>query len=437
LWHRYVPMSRTRRARTKGSCVRGGQAGAGNPLPGLSSKEATAFSLGSDAFQDVASVTGSISGTEAGLGPRFNLDSCGGCHIQPALGGSSPDKNPQVTVATLQGASNVLPSFITLSGPIREARFKFADPPRNSVRDGGVHALFTITGRTDAGGCNIAQPNFAAAVTQNNVSFRIPTPTYGLGYIEAIPDNTILTNAAANSQAKAALGIAGHVNREGNAGTISRFGWKAQNKSLTIFSGEAYNVEQGVTNELFPQERDETTGCMFNATPEDHVSFAPGPPKDASADVIAFANFMRFLAPPVPAASFPGATADSLFESVAATGVGCALCHTPSMQTGNSPVPSLSNQAAKLYSDLLVHRMGTNLADDIVQGAAGPDEFRTPPLWGLGQRIFFLHDGRTSDLAAAIQAHASSGSEANTSVTRFNALPAGDKQDIVNFLRSL
>jgi CxxC motif-containing protein (DUF1111 family) len=217
----------------------------------------------------------------------------------------------------------------------------------------------------------------------------------------------------------------------------------AQNKSLTIFSGEAYNVEQGVTNELFPQERDETTGCMFNATPEDHVSFAPGPPKDASADVIAFANFMRFLAPPVPAASFPGATADSilhgkaLFESLAATGVGCALCHTPSMQTGNSPVPSLSNQAAKLYSDLLVHRMGTNLADDIVQGAAGPDEFRTPPLWGLGQRIFFLHDGRTSDLAAAIQAHASSGSEANTSVTRFNALPAGDKQDIVNFLRSL
>src|SRR5689334_8614524 len=160
--------------------VRGGQAGAGNPLPGLSSKEATSFSLGSDAFQDVASVTGSISGTEAGLGPRFNLDSCGGCHIQPALGGSSPDKNPQVTVATLQGASNVLPSFITLSGPIREARFKFADPPRNSVRDGGVHALFTITGRTDAVGCKIAQPNFTAAVTQNNVSFRIPTPTYGL-----------------------------------------------------------------------------------------------------------------------------------------------------------------------------------------------------------------------------------------------------------------
>ena len=423
--------------------VRGGPAGAGNPVAGLGNRESSAFSLGSDAFQDVASVTGSISGTEAGLGPRFNLDSCGGCHIQPALGGSSPDKNPQVVVANLHGASNVLPSFITLSGPIREARFKFADPPRNSVRDGGVHALFTISGRTDAGGCSLAQPNFAAAVTQNNVSFRIPTPTYGLGFIEAIPDNTILANVAANSQAKAALGIAGHVNREGNAGTITRFGWKAQNKSLTIFSGEAYNVEQGVTNELFPQERDETTGCMFNPTPEDHISFAPGPPKDASADVIAFANFMRFLAPPVPIASFPGASADSishgkvLFESVAPGGIGCALCHTPTLQTGNSPVPSLSNQPAKLYSDLLVHRMGTNLADDIVQGAAGPDEFRTAPLWGVGQRMFFLHDGRTSDLAMAIQAHASSGSEANTSISRFNALSAADKQDIVNFLRSL
>jgi CxxC motif-containing protein (DUF1111 family) len=77
------------------------------------------------------------------------------------------------------------------------------------------------------------------------------------------------------------------------------------------------------------------------------------------------------------------------------------------------------------------------LADDIIQGSAGPDEFRTAPLWGLGQRLFFLHDGRASDLVAAIQAHSSKGSEANTSIARFNALSASEKQDIVNFLRSL
>jgi CxxC motif-containing protein (DUF1111 family) len=245
-----------------------------------------------------------------------------------------------------------------------------------------------------------------------------------------------------NAAAKAALGITGHENREGNTGTITRFGWKAQNKSLPIFSGEAYNVEQGVTNELFQQERDETPGCLFNPTAEDHTSFAPGPVNDVNADVIAFANFMRFLAPPTPVASFGTVSVASivhgkaLFQSVLDNGVGCALCHTPSLTTGVSPVASLSNQTAFLYSDLLVHHMGA-LADDIIQGSAGPDEFRTAPLWGLGQRLFFLHDGRATNLVDAIQAHSSKGSEANASVARFNSLSPTDKQDILNFLRSL
>ena len=144
--------------------LRGGAAGAGGPIPGLGNKEGQNFNRGKDAFEEVASVTGSINGTEGGLGPRFNLNSCAGCHIQPALGGSSPAENPQVAVAKLNGAKNVLPTFITSTGPIREARFKYANPPTNTIRDGGVHALFTIAGRTDAPGCNIAQPeNYSAA----------------------------------------------------------------------------------------------------------------------------------------------------------------------------------------------------------------------------------------------------------------------------------
>ena len=421
---------------------RGGAAGAGGPIQGLGNKEGQNFSRGQDAFEEVASVTGSINGTEGGLGPRFNLNSCAGCHSQPAIGGSSPAVNPQVAVATSMGQRMSVPSFITINGPIREARFKYADPPTNSIRDGGVHDLFTISGRTDATGCNIAQPDFITALAQNNVIFRIPTPVYGGGLIEGIKDSTILANKAANAAAKTTLGISGHENREGNTGTITRFGWKAQNKSLPIFSGEAYNVEQGVTNELFQQERDETPGCMFNPTAEDHTSFTSGPAKDVNADVIAFANFMRFLAPPTPVSSFGNVSAASithgkaLFASVASTGVGCALCHTPSLQTGVSPVASLTNQTANLYSDLLVHHMG-NLADDIMQGSAGPDEFRTAPLWGVGQRLFFLHDGRAANLVDAIQAHSSTGSEASTSVARFNALSPSDKQDILNFLRSL
>jgi CxxC motif-containing protein (DUF1111 family) len=146
---------------------------------------------------------------------------------------------------------------------------------------------------------------------------------------------------------------------------------------------------------------------------------------------------MRFLAPPTPVVRLEASAGSiawkALFVSLESTGVGCALCHTPSLPTGVSPVPQLANQTANLYSDLLVHHMGT-LADDIIQGSAGPDEFRTAPLWGLGQRLFFLHDGRASNLVDAIQAHSG---EASTSVVRFNALSTGDKQDILNFLRSL
>jgi CxxC motif-containing protein (DUF1111 family) len=119
--------------------------------------------------------------------------------------------------------------------------------------------------------------------------------------------------------------------------------------------------------------------------------------------------------------------------------VGCALCHTPSMTTASSSfTPSLNQVPVNLFSDLLVHHMGMGLADGVSQGTAGPDEFRTAPLWGAGQRIFFLHDGRTSDLLQAIQAHSSSGSEANGVIERFNnRLSPEQQQDLLNFLRSL
>jgi len=419
--------------------VRGGAAGAGGPLPGLTVKEGKFFDAGLNAFTEEQSVDASTPGTEAGLGPRFNLDSCGGCHAQPAVGGTSPEVNPQVAVATKNGATNILPFFVTSDGPVREARFKFANPPTNTIPDGGVHDLFTIKGRKDASGCNIDQPDFNYANNNNNLIFRIPTPTFGAGLIESIPDYLIVTNKGAKSAAKGALGITGHENREGNAGTITRFGWKAQNKSLVIFSAEAYNVEQGVTNELFPQERDETPGCQYNTTPEDHTKYEKTQPHRISSDAINFANFMLFLAPPTPVSSYGSVTADSIINGRAlftSDAVGCYLCHTPSMTTGTTTSAALSGKPVNLYSDLLVHHMGA-LADGINQGSAAGDEFRTAPLWGLGQRIFFLHEGKTKDLMEAIQMHSSAGSEATGSINAFNALTPTQKQDILNFLRSL
>ena len=123
--------------------------------------------------------------------------------------------------------------------------------------------------------------------------------------------------------------------------------------------------------------------------------------------------------------------------------IGCGNCHTPTLTTGASPFPALANQTIHSYSDWALHHMG-GLADSISQGLAARDQFRTAPLWGLGQRLFFLHDGRTTDLLQAITAHRSGNffslgtpSEANEVIEKFLQLSASDKQAILNFLRSL
>ena len=428
-------------------------------LPGLSPEEMMFFQDGLNRFMEIDMVTGGLESANQGngLGPRFNSNQCSSCHLQPFVGGSSPAVNPLYEVVNAHGATNQMPWFIAPNGPIREARFVQS----NGAPDGGVHDLFVITGRTDAAGCNITQPNFLPAgnpVTglggNRNVVFRIPTPTFGDGLIEAIPDSAILANVIKDAPTKRQMGVFGHpnanlggnVNRSANDGTITRFGWKAQNKSLLIFAGEAYNVEMGISNEVFPQERDELASCQTGNTTPNDTDNIPGPSDPPSATAVlsdagAFAMFMRMLAPPEPAAPTPSTQhGQALFVST-----GCALCHTPAMTTGKAATgvrrgtasAAMSNQQARLYSDLLVHHMGVGLADGISQGGAGPDEFRTAPLWGVGQRVFFLHDGRTSDLVQTIRYHASQGSEANQIVRNFAVLSAKDQQDLINFLRSL
>jgi CxxC motif-containing protein (DUF1111 family) len=435
--------------------VRGGTAGAGTPLKDLTTDETAFFQDGQARFAEIEVVT---KGSNNGLGPRFNSNQCFSCHSQPDTGGSSPAQNPLLAVAHLNGAKNMVPWFIVQNGPVREARFKKS----NGAADGEVHDLFVITGRSDAPGCNIAQFDFFPAGNpltgqdgNSNIIFRIPTPVFGAGLIEAIPDSAILANMKVDASLKSALGISGHanahlsgnVNRSANDGTITRFGWKAQNKSLLMFAGEAYNVEMGISNQLFPQERDETQGCLFNATPEDTLNFTPTPATSGNSntavisDIEAFADFMRMLAPPAPAPATPSSEKGrGTFARI-----GCVHCHTPSFTTGamiasgssTSPSAALSNQTANLYSDLLVHHMGRGLADGITQGGAGPDEFRTAPLWGVGQRVFFLHDGRTNNLVDAIRDHRSKGSEANKVVEHFNKLSTREQQEIIDFLRSL
>jgi CxxC motif-containing protein (DUF1111 family) len=452
---------------------RPGAAGAGGAFATLSTNEKAFFISALATFKEVDSVSGNLAGESgSGLGPTFNGNSCAQCHAQPATGGSSPGlispqnpiPNPQVALAKLDGATNSVPSFITTNGPVREARFIAVDPTTfQSPLDGGVHGLYTIQGRKDAAGCTLAQPNFAFELANANVTFRIPTPVFGLGLVENTPDATLQSNLAASASQKSQLGIAGRLNTSGNDGTVTRFGWKAQNKSLDIFAGEAYNVEQGVSNEVFPNERSAVAGCIFNATPEDHTNIGAGGTTTPS-DIINFTGFMRLSAAPAPTTSGTSQlNGQALFSSI-----GCVLCHSSSLTTAASPFTGMGNVTYHPYSDFALHHMGAGLVDGIQQGTAGPDEFRTAPLWGLGQRLFFLHDGRTTDLLAAILAHndnsgncttiqiteqfvdltngsiygpststQSCTSEANGVISAFRSLHSSQQQDILNFLRSL
>ena len=435
---------------------RAGSLGAGGPLPGLSGDQLEYFNNGLARFNQTDSVSGTIGGEPGiGLGPGYNATSCQSCHAHPAAGGSSPSlnaypnigPNPQVAEATADGALNTLPSFITADGPVREVRFPLAVSPSNAVTttpDGGVHDLFTIAGSNDAPTCTkgmMSQPDFAAEAARGNLSFRIPTPVFGAGLIENIDEDTLITNLANSSSV--ALGIHGTFNRSGNDGSITRFGWKAQNKSLLMFAGEAYNVEMGITNELFPDERGYPpnpipTGCLVNPTPEDLTVFDPSL---SLSDVAQFAIFMRYLDQPAQACGGTTGIDCGLAAAgqVVFTKIGCANCHTPLLTTTASEFTpaALSGVKANLFSDLALHRMGAGLADGITQGNAGPDQFRTSPLWGVGQRVFFLHDGRTSNLVDAILQHESPGSESNRVIENFERLALTDKTNLIVFLRSL
>ena len=484
--------------------VRGGPPGAGGPIPGLQPNELALFiegkartvqlesvcddcsdvTLGSDTGEDpnLATLTNS-----SGLGARFNGDQCSVCHQQPAIGGSGgflvpnpqdppgrrrKPENPMFDlIPHRKGGLNYVPSFITQYGPIREVRFQRKP---DGTPDGGVHQLFTVVGRSDIGspGCtaaNLPPTDFETQYRNGNLSFRIPLQMFGLGLVEAIQDQTILSNLASTASLRAALGIAGMPNRSGNDGTITRFGWKAQNKSVVMFAGEAYNVEMGVTNDVFPTSTDETAICnqgknepndITRTNPNDLRNQGFQNPLHILPDWLEFAIFMRQLAPPQPVPFSPSAQrGQQLFGTGGNNpGIGCFLCHTPVMVTGpGHETEALQNLEAHLYSDLLIHHMGRGLADNVTQGLAQGDMFRTTPLWGIGQRLFFLHDGRTSDLLAAIEAHASASgqdnagdsniqglhgnnyppSEATAVIRKFDALPAADKQAILNFLRSL
>jgi CxxC motif-containing protein (DUF1111 family) len=363
--------------------------GFGVPLAGLTESERAAFAAGRAEFT-------SIETPEEGLGPIFNGRSCVQCHGVPAPGGSSP---------------------VTVTRFGRQAGAGF-DPLE--ARGGSLLQRFAV------------DPALLERVPPeaNVVAERESTPLFGLGLIEAIPDEAILAGAArakpdgVRGRAAVVVDVATGERR------VGRFGWKAQHATLLGFAADAYRNEMGITNRFFPTENAPNGNvallAAFNrvADPEDAVDPATG-----RGDVDALADFMRFLAAPPRAAATAAAVAgETLFSQI-----GCAACHTPSMTTGSSPVAALGAKTVSLYSDLLLHDMGS-LNDGIAQAAARAHEMKTPPLWGLRASAPYLHDGRAATVDQAIRAH---DGEARSARNRYNALTPAQRQQLLDFLGTL
>ena len=364
----------------------------GDPLPGVTPVEFEAFRLGLNDFLEVET-------TEDGLGPAFNATSCAVCHSVPAIG----------------GASLILETRAAYRNPNGEVRALDADG--NTL----IH-LFSVPPH----GCQPVIPDDA-----NVIARRIPIPLFGAGLVEAIPDEAIRAledpldrdRNGVRGRAAVLLDVATGEQR------VGRFGWKAQQATLLAFSADAYRNEMGITNDLFRQEyayavsADRMQLCDVVPEPEDRPD-----PSTGRRGIDNFEAFMRFLAPP-PRAAVSDVVRDG---ERAFAAIGCTACHVPQLMTGPSANPLFNRRMVPLFSDLLLHDIGTG--DGIPQAAAGPNEIRTPALWGVRFRRPLLHDGSAATLEDAITRH---GEEAELARRGFLQLSEVDRQHLLAFLRSL
>lgn len=364
----------------------------GGPLPNLTPVEFEEFRLGLDDFLEVEA-------SDEGLGPAFNATSCAVCHNVPAIGGGG-------IIAELRaGRRNADGGFETLDAS-GETLFH----------------LFSLPGH----GCQPIVPVDATVFAR-----RVPIPLFGAGLVEAIPDETIRALEDPNDRDRD--GISGRAALVTDAATgarrIGRFGWKAQHATLLTFGADAYRNEMGITNDVFPQEAAygisaaQMRACDRVPDPEDIRD-----PLTRRRGIDNFASFMRLLAP-----IGRGVVDDEvrIGEQIFAV-IGCASCHVPALQTGPSANPLFHRRSVALYSDLLLHDVGTG--DGIRQAVAEPNEIRTPALWGLRMRRPLLHDGSAGTAQDAISRH---DGESVLARRGFERLGDADRAALLAFLRSL
>ena len=320
---------------------------------------------------------------EQGLGPLFNEQACSTCHAEPAVGGVGPD-----------GLATVL-----RAGRLTDAGF---DPTFRKHRiEAHAHSISEL-----GVACDRASGIPAGA---NVTSVRNTPPLFGSGLIDAIPDEVI--RAGAVPKGLGVRGVPNLVRGPDGSEDVGRFGWKADTPTLELFVAEAFRTELGLTSPLAP------AGPL--PPPSNRCPGESSASEIDRDDVRAVTAFIAGLPAPRPSGSQSAGAI--VFEET-----GCATCHVPTLKAGTRDVP--------LYSDLLLHDMGPGLDDAVVQGSARGRDWRTAPLWGLGDRTRFLHDGRADSLEAAILAH---GGEAEAARQRFTSLADDQLRDLLEFLNSL
>ena len=366
------------------------EAPAGTPLPGVTTYESEQFVLGQALFNRTFT-------PEEGLGPLFNQVSCSSCHDLPTSGGHGAEPVTKVSDFDERTGCNLL------------------------KEDGGdlLQASVVPALRT-AGILPERIPVSATAVTE----LRAPA-LYGIGLVGAIEDEDILIKADPDDQD--GDGISGRPGL-GPDGSLGRFGNKAQHATLSEFIENAIRGEMGLTTPAHPVEE------MPNGLPLPEGSDPVPDPEIETSDLTLLSAYIGFLAQP------PRRTLDSPEDQAASeegrqifANIGCATCHTPTLVTGNHQSSALNRKRFRIYSDLLLHDMGPELASICAPGAS-PSEWRTTRLVGLYLRSEFLHDGRARSVRDAILMH---GGEAESARYRFQDLTPELQQSVLLFLRTL
>ena len=364
--------------------------GAGDPLPGLTAREFEEFRLGLDDFKEIEQPSD-------GLGPLFNAAGCAACHNVPVIGGTTPMTEMRAGHRDADGKFHIV-GFTTLFQmfSIPDHRCQAVIPPEVNV-----------------------------------IARRAPIPLFGAGLVEAVDDETLI--ALEDPFDRDGYGISGRAAIVTDVATgrrrVGRFGWKAQIATLLTFSGDAYTNEMGITNDVFPLEplggisAARLRECDLLKDPEDVVD-----PRTGKRSIDNFEAFMKFLAPlPRGPITDEVRAGEQVF-----TALGCASCHVPVLTTGANASAALNRKTLALFSDLLLHDVGTG--DGIEQEAAQQNEIRTPALWGLRTRRPLMHDGSAATVAAAIGQHAG---EASGVIERYRATTEPLRQALLAFLNSL